>query len=73
MERRWNMLNPWYLMLKEKSSKVECKFCGNVISYHKDRMLFHLGDDMMAMGSWNYNVFRGTSTSEGFICPMWWI
>jgi len=22
---------------------VECKFCGNVISHHKDRMFFHLG------------------------------
>jgi hypothetical protein len=44
MERRWNMSSPWYLMLVDKSSKVECKFCDNVISYHKDRMHFHLND-----------------------------
>jgi hypothetical protein len=31
------------LMLEDKSRKVECKFCNNVISYRKDRMLFHLG------------------------------
>jgi hypothetical protein len=29
--------------------KVECKFCGNLISYHKDRMLFHLGYRYEAM------------------------
>ncbi len=44
MERRWNMSSPWYLMLEDKSNKLECKFCNNVISYHKDRMFFHLGD-----------------------------
>jgi hypothetical protein len=31
------------LMLEDKLGIVKCKFCGNVISYHKDRMLFHLG------------------------------
>jgi hypothetical protein len=44
MERRWNMSSPWYLMLEDKSSKVECKFCDNVLSYHKDKMFFHLGN-----------------------------
>jgi hypothetical protein len=43
MEGRQNVWNQWYLMPKDKLGKVECKFCGNVISYHKDRMLFHLG------------------------------
>ncbi len=37
------MWNPWYLMLEDKPGKVECKFCSNIISYYKDRMLFHLG------------------------------
>jgi hypothetical protein len=37
-------------MLKDKPRKLECKFCGNVISYCKDKMFFHLGFDMMAMG-----------------------
>jgi len=43
MEGRWNGWNPWYLMPKDKPRKVECKFCGDVILYHKDIMLFHLG------------------------------
>jgi hypothetical protein len=43
MDRRQNMWSPWYLMPKDKLVKVECKFCDNVISYCKDRMLFHLG------------------------------
>jgi hypothetical protein len=43
MEGRWNVWNPWYLMPKDKLGKVDCKFCGNVISYHKDKMIFHLG------------------------------
>jgi hypothetical protein len=30
-------------MPKDKLGKVQCKFCGNVISYHKDRMFFYLG------------------------------
>ncbi len=30
-------------MLEDKPGKVECKFCGNVIPYRKDRMFFHLG------------------------------
>jgi hypothetical protein len=38
------MSSPWYLMLEDKSSKVECKFCDNVLSYHKDKMFFHLGN-----------------------------
>ncbi len=44
------MCSTWYLMLKDKPRKLECKFCGNVISYCKDKMFFHLGFDMMAMG-----------------------
>jgi hypothetical protein len=43
IERRQNMWSPWYLMLEDKLGKVKCKFCGNVIFYYKDRMLFHLG------------------------------
>jgi hypothetical protein len=43
MEGRWNGWNPWYLMPKDKPRKVECKFCSDVISYHKDIMFFHLG------------------------------
>jgi len=43
MEGRKNVLSPWYLMLDDKLRKVECKFCGNVISYYKDRLFFHLG------------------------------
>jgi hypothetical protein len=43
IEEKRNVWNPWYLMLEDKRGKVECKFCNNVISYHKDRMLFHLG------------------------------
>jgi len=42
-EGRWNVCNPWYLMPEDKQGKVECKLCGNVISYYKDIMLFHLG------------------------------
>jgi len=30
-------------MPKDKLRKVECKFCGIVISCCKDRMLFHMG------------------------------
>jgi hypothetical protein len=37
-------------MLEDKPGKVKCKFCGNVISYHKDRMLSIWAIDMMAMG-----------------------
>jgi hypothetical protein len=43
MEGRHNVWSPWYLMPEDKPSKVECKFCNNVISYYKDRMLFQLG------------------------------
>jgi hypothetical protein len=43
MEGRWNGWNPWYLMPKDKTRKVECKFCGDVILYHKDIYFFHLG------------------------------
>jgi hypothetical protein len=43
MERKLKVWSPWYLMLENKLGKVECKFCGNFISYYKDRMLFHLG------------------------------
>jgi hypothetical protein len=43
MEVRQNVWNPWYLMLEDKPRKVESKICGNVISYCKDIMLFHLG------------------------------
>jgi len=43
MEGRWNVWSPWYLMLHDKPRKVECKFCSNVISYHKDKKFFHLG------------------------------
>ncbi len=43
MEGKWNVLSPWYLMLNNKLRKVECKFCNNVISYHKYRIMFHLG------------------------------
>jgi hypothetical protein len=42
MEGKLNMWSPWYLMPENKPGKVECKFCGNVISYCKDIMLFHL-------------------------------
>ncbi len=31
------------LIILIKLRKVECKFCGNVISYYKDKMFFHLG------------------------------
>jgi hypothetical protein len=30
-------------MLEDKLGIVKCKFSGNVISYHEDRMLLHLG------------------------------
>jgi hypothetical protein len=30
-------------MPEDKLGKVECKFYDNVISYHKDKFLFHLG------------------------------
>jgi hypothetical protein len=43
MEGKQTVWNPWYLMPKDKLGKVECKFCNNVISYHKDKILFHLG------------------------------
>jgi hypothetical protein len=43
MEGRWNVWSPWYLMLEDKLGKVECKFYDNVISYHKDKIFFHLG------------------------------
>jgi len=43
MEGRWNVSDPWYLMPQNKLSKVECTFCNNVISYYKDKPLFHLG------------------------------
>jgi hypothetical protein len=43
IEERKNVWNPWYLMPKDKPRKVECKFCDNVTSYYKDRMLFHFG------------------------------
>jgi hypothetical protein len=43
MEERKNVWNPWYLMPKDKPRKVECKFCDNVTSYRKDRMLFRFG------------------------------
>jgi hypothetical protein len=43
MEGRRNVWSPWYLMPKDKLRKVECKFYGNVISYCKNKMLFHLG------------------------------
>jgi hypothetical protein len=42
MDGRQNVWSPWYLMPKDKPRKVECKFCDNVISYSKDKMLFHL-------------------------------
>ncbi len=29
--------------------------------------------DMMAMGELKLYVFKGTTTKEGLICPMWWI
>jgi hypothetical protein len=43
MEGKKNVWNPWYLTLEDKRTKVEYKFYGNVISYHKDKMFFHLG------------------------------
>lgn len=43
MEVRWNVWEPWYLITLDIPNKVECKFYNNVISYHKDRMIFHLG------------------------------
>jgi hypothetical protein len=43
MEGRWNVWNPWYLMILDKLDKMKCKFCDIVIPYHKDKMLFHLG------------------------------
>jgi hypothetical protein len=43
MEGKLNVWSPWYLMPEDKPSKVGCKFYGDVISYCKDRMLFHLG------------------------------
>ncbi len=42
MDVRQNVWEPWYLMTLVPDN-VECKFYNNVISYHKDRMLFHLG------------------------------
>jgi hypothetical protein len=50
MEGRWNVWNPWYLMPKNKLSKVECKFCKNVISYYKDRPFFYLGYQYNGIG-----------------------
>lgn len=38
------MWDPWYLMILDKPKKVECKFYNAIISYCKDRMLFHLGN-----------------------------
>jgi hypothetical protein len=43
MDCSQNMWEPWYLMTLDKQGKVECKFCNNVISYHRDIMFFHLG------------------------------
>jgi len=43
MEGRQNMWSPWCLMLEDKLGKMYCNFCGNVIPYCKDRMLFYLG------------------------------
>lgn len=37
------MWDPWYAMILDKPYKVECKFYNVIISYCKDRMLFHLG------------------------------
>ncbi len=42
MEGKGNVWNPWYLMPKDKPTKVKCKFCDNVISYRKDIMFFYL-------------------------------
>jgi hypothetical protein len=42
MEGRQNVWDPWYLMTLDNPSKVEHKFCYMIISYYKDRMLFHL-------------------------------
>jgi hypothetical protein len=51
MEAKWNVRNPWYLMPKDKLRKVKCKFCDNIISHRKDRMLKSIwAIDMMAMG-----------------------
>jgi hypothetical protein len=49
MEGTQNLWSPWYLMLEEKFGKVECKFCNNVIWYHKDRMFFVWAINMMVM------------------------
>ncbi len=43
MEEKRNMWSPWYLIPKDKPGRVQCKFCCNVISYRKDKMLFYLG------------------------------
>ncbi len=51
MEGKGNVWNPWYLMPKDKLGKVEYKFCNNIISHCKDRMLKSIwASDMMAMG-----------------------
>jgi hypothetical protein len=47
MEGKRNVWSPWYLMLKDKLRKVECKFYGNVISYRKDRIFLQI---------WVFNV-----------------
>jgi hypothetical protein len=52
IEGKHNVWSPWYLMPKDKPRKVEFKLYSNVISYHKDKMLFHLG--------YQYDVNRQT-------------
>jgi hypothetical protein len=43
MEGKWNVWEQWYLTTLDKQGKVECKFCNNVISYCKNKIIFHLG------------------------------
>jgi len=57
MEGKLNVWNPWYLMPEDKSGKVECKFCSSVISYYKDRMLFHLGNQYDGNGQTRIIMF----------------
>ncbi len=46
-----------YLMTLDKSSKVECRFFNNVISYHKDKMLLGVIMLIGAKSSCNHCLF----------------
>ncbi len=72
MEGRQNVRSPWYLMPNDNLGKVECKFCNNVILYHKDRMLFHLGYWYDGNEWTRVVVCSKAHPWVNIICLMWW-